>query len=99
MTAIVINHLHLSEPVDGLVDEIRATFEPAFRAQAGFRHFWLVREGDDRAAVIIEWDTPDDAIAGSQAIGPTVFASVIAPRLASDQVRSVGPVLVEIEGA
>lgn len=98
MTAIVINHLHLREPVDAVVDEIRAAFEPAFRAQPGFRHFWLVREANDRAAVIIEWESADAALAGSLALGPTVFNDVVAPRLASDQVRSSGPVVVEIEG-
>jgi heme-degrading monooxygenase HmoA len=98
MTAIVINHLHLTEPVDGLVDEIRAAFEPAFGAQPGFRHFWLVREADDRAAVIIEWESPEAAMAGSQAIGPTVFHDVIARRLAGEQVRTMGAVVVEIEG-
>jgi heme-degrading monooxygenase HmoA len=97
MSAIVVNHLHFSEAVDGLLDEIRGEFEPAFRGQPGFRHFWLVREADDRAAVIIEWESAEAAVAGSQAIGPTVFNRVIAHRLASDQVRSMGAVVVEIE--
>lgn len=99
MSVVVINHLHLAEPIDNLVDEVAREFEPAFRAQPGFRRFWLVREDEDRAAVIIEWDSPEAAQAGSQAIGPTVFHRVIAGRLAADQVRTVGPVVVEIEGS
>jgi hypothetical protein len=97
MSVIVVNHLHLSEPIDGIRAEIAREFEPAFRAQPGFRNFWLVRNADDRVTVIIEWDSAEHAASGAGAIGSTVFNRVIAPRLAGDQDRSMGPVVVEVE--
>jgi hypothetical protein len=94
MTAVVVNHMRFNVPVDELVPVVTERFLPAFDAQPGFHAFYFVREADDRAVVVIVWDSPEDAAAGSAALGPTVFNDVVVPRLAAAQERTVGPALV-----
>jgi heme-degrading monooxygenase HmoA len=95
MSTVVINHLHFGVPVAELRPEIEEHFPPVFRECRGFQHFYLVQTGEDRATVVIVWDTAEDAEAGAAAIGPTLFARYVAPRLASEQQRVMGTAIVE----
>jgi hypothetical protein len=94
MAAVVVNHLRFSIPVDEVAPTVAERFPAAFDAQPGFHAFYFVKEADDRAVVIIVWDSAEAAAAGSAAIGPTVFDEVIVPSLAGPQQRTVGPALV-----
>jgi hypothetical protein len=94
MPAVVVNRLHLSHPVDEIAPSIAERFPPVFDAQPGFHAFYFVKEADDRAVVVIVWDTPEAAAAGAQVIGPTLFDELIVPHLAGPQERTVGPALV-----
>jgi heme-degrading monooxygenase HmoA len=94
----VINHLHLSKPVN----EFQAPIEqegllPLLSSLPGFRNFYFVRVSEDRGVVIILWDSAAEAANGANEIGPTWFAQHIAPYLASEQQRSVGEVIVQSE--
>lgn len=90
----VINHLHLTIPVDSIRDSLEQDGVPLLAEMPGFRGFQLVKEADDRAAALIFWDTREDAIGGAQKFGPTWFAKHIAPYLASEQQRTVGEIVV-----
>jgi hypothetical protein len=94
MPAVVVNHMRFNVPVDELVPVVTERFLPAFDALPGFHAFYFVKEADDRAAVVIVWDSVEDAAAGSAALGPTVFDEVVAPHLAAAQERTVGQALV-----
>src|SRR5437016_1532585 len=61
MTAVVINHLHLSVPVDHVAELVRREFPPVFDTCAGFRRFYLVKTAEDRATAVIVWDSPEAA--------------------------------------
>jgi hypothetical protein len=74
-------------PVDGLIDEIRRAFEPAFRTCRGFERFYLVLTAPDRATAIIVRETAAAAQEDAAVIGPGVFNRVIVPRLAGEQDR------------
>lgn len=90
----VVNHLHLNKPVDEIRVSIEQEGAPLLATFPGFQGFYFVKEAEDRAIVIILWATPADAQSGAQKFGSTWFAQNIAPFLASEQQRSVGPVLV-----
>jgi hypothetical protein len=94
MPAVVVNHLRFDRPVDEVAPIVADRFPPVFDAQPGFHAFYFVKEADDRAVVVIVWDTPEAAVAGAKVIGPTLFDELIVPRLAGPQERSVGPALV-----
>jgi hypothetical protein len=90
----VVNHLHLSIPVDQLRASVESEGLPLLSSLPGFRGFYFVKAAEDRAIVVILWDNAADADNGAKTFGPTWFATGIAPHLASEQQRSVGPVLV-----
>ncbi len=94
MTAVVVNHLQLSIPADAFAETVAREFPPAFDAQPGFERFYLVKEAEDRVTVVIVWSSPEAAMAGSAAIGPTVFNDHVIPVLAAPQARVAGPALV-----
>lgn len=89
----VINHLHLTISLDQLTCAIEQEGAPLLSTLPGFHAVFFVKEADDRAAVIILWDSLEAAVNGSKTFGPTWFAQNIAPHLASEQVRSMGEVL------
>ena len=63
MSAVVINQLSLSIPVEELAPTVEREFGPVFRAQPGFERFYLVRTGERDAVVIIVWADPESAAA------------------------------------
>lgn len=96
MSTIVVNHLHLTIPVDELAPIVEREFGPVFRAQHGFERFYLVKAADDHAIVIIVWADAEAAAAGAAVIGPSLFATHLIPVLAAPQERAVGPAVVTI---
>jgi hypothetical protein len=96
MSAIVVNHLHLTVPVDELAEVVEREFGPVFRAQPGFERFYLVKADVDHAIVIIVWSDGEAAAAGAAVIGPSLFAAHVIPVLAGPQERSAGPAVVTI---
>ncbi|RLT26661.1 MAG: hypothetical protein DWI48_05680 [Chloroflexi bacterium] len=97
MSVVVTNQLHFDVPVETLVADIDHEFRAAFAGCSGFERFYLVQTAPDRATAVIVWATAEDAQAGAAVIGPSVFATLIAPHLASEQDRAVGPVVVSID--
>jgi hypothetical protein len=97
MSAVVINHLHLTVPVDQLATVVAREFELIFRAQPGFERFYLVKVGEEEAIVVIVWADEAAAANGASVIGPTLFAKHLVPVLASPQERTVGTAVVTIE--
>ena len=95
MTAIVVRHLRLSKPVDEVATEVRRTFPPAFRAQPGFRGYYLSKIDQDRADVVMIWDSVEDAERAADVIGPTAYEDVIAPHVAGDEPPRIGEAVVE----
>jgi len=94
----VVNHLHLNKPADEIAAAMQQEGLPILSRLPGFQDFYFVKVDDSHGIVIILWDTPANAQSGSQTFGPTWFAQNVAPFLASEQQRSVGPVLVSYEG-
>jgi hypothetical protein len=99
MSAIVINRLELTVPVDELTGTVEREFRPVFLAQPGFRKFLLVKAAERTAFVLIEWDDAAAAAAGAAVIGPSLFAKHLVPVLTAEQDRHVGPAVVTIEAA
>jgi hypothetical protein len=64
-------------------------------SQPGFRGFYFVKNAEDRATVVLLWESASDADNGAKAFGPTWFAKNIAPYLASEQQRSGGEVIAQ----
>jgi hypothetical protein len=93
----VVNHLHFSRPADSFKQELEAEGLPLLASLAGFKGFYFVRSAEDRAIVILLWESAETAQLGAQTFGPTWFARHIAPHLASEQQRSMGEVLVFAE--
>lgn len=90
----VINHLHLSKPVEDLRAPLEQEGLPLLAAQPGFENFYFVKTAEDRATVILVWKDATSAQNGAQVFGPTWFAANVAPYLASEQQRSGGEILV-----
>ena len=79
----VVNHLHLTIPVEQLRQGVEDEAIPLLAAVEGFRGFYFVQEAPDRAIVILMWESGESAAKGAQLFGPTWFAKHIAPNLAS----------------
>jgi hypothetical protein len=94
----VVNHLHLTIPIDQIRPTVEREFPPVFDSLPGFRSFSLVQTSPDRAIAIMVWDDAESAQNGGQTIGPGLFAKHVAPYLASEQQRSVGEVVVQHPG-
>lgn len=90
----VVNHIHLSKPVDELRLPVEKEGLPLLSSFPGFQDFYFVKVDDTHLIFIILWDTAANAQNGAQKFGPTWFAQNVAPFLASDQQRSVGEVIV-----
>jgi hypothetical protein len=94
----VVNHLHLKIPVDELAPKVQGKGFPLLAQNPGFRGSYLVKTAPDRCIVILLWETQADAEHGARQFGPTWFSDHIAPRLASEQQRSVGLAVAERTG-
>jgi hypothetical protein len=92
---VVINHLHLSVPVDRIREAAEQDLAAVFDALPGFEGVYLVKHDEHRATVLIFWDTAEHAANGGQVIGPGWFNDHVAPVLASEQQRSVGEVVYQ----
>ena len=91
----VINHLHLTKSTDEIGAAMQREGVPILSQLPGFQDFYFIKVDDSHGTVIILWDTPANAMNGSQKFGPTWFAQNIAPHLASEQQRSTGEVIVK----
>jgi heme-degrading monooxygenase HmoA len=90
---VVINHLHFTKRVDEFRVPMMETGIPLLSRSPGFIDFKFVRIADDRAVVLIFWETAEDAQKGAQSFGPTWFRENIVPYLASEQQRVTGEVI------
>jgi hypothetical protein len=95
MTAILVRHLRLSKPVDQIAADVGRTFPAAFRAQPGFRGYYLSKVAEREADVVMVWDSIEDAERAADAIGATTFGEVIAPHLAGDEQPRLGEAVAE----
>ncbi|MBF6605793.1 MAG: hypothetical protein IVW53_09465 [Chloroflexi bacterium] len=95
MSAVVLNRLHLSVPVDEIVPTIRALLPDTLDVIDGFEHVYLVKTAEDRVDVIIVWRDEGAANAAAAILGPTLFAKHFAPVLASPQDRTVGTTVID----
>jgi hypothetical protein len=93
----IINDLHLSKPVNEFQAPIEQELLPVLSSYSGYRSFRLVRVNEDRAIVIILFDSAAEATNAANEIGPTWFAKHVGPHLAREQQRSVGEVIVHHE--
>lgn len=95
MMFAVVNHLHLTIPVD----QIRASLEqdglPLLTGQPGFRGFNLVKAGETHAIAVMFWDSAADARNGTTQFGPLWFDQHVAPYLSGDQQLSFGEIIVK----
>ena len=92
---IVINHLHLSIPVNQVCPGLEQEGIPLLEGLPGFHGLYFVEHTEDRATVILLWESASDADNEAKTFGPTWFAKNIAPYLASEQQRSGGEVIVQ----
>jgi heme-degrading monooxygenase HmoA len=61
----VINHLHLSIPVDQILPGFEEAI-PLVANMTGFQRAYLIKDADDRATVLLFWDTEADAENGAK---------------------------------
>lgn len=95
---VVINQLHIPGDIEDILAVIRDEFSSVFNGLPGFKSFDLVKTDADRYTVLIFWETGEDAARGAGIIGPSLFAKHIGPRLASEQQRTMGPVVASVRG-
>ncbi len=93
----VINHLHFTRPAEDFVEGLEKEGLPLLSSQPGFVDFQFVKVAPDKAIVVILWKDSESAQNGAKVFGPTWFAQNIAPNLASEQERYVGPSLVSYQ--
>ncbi|MCB9135834.1 MAG: hypothetical protein H6636_10445 [Anaerolineales bacterium] len=92
---VIINQLHFTKPVDEFIASIEAEGLPLLESLPGFVDFKFVKIAEDRAVVLLFWETGADAQNGAAQFGLTWFAKNFAPLLASEQVRVAGQVVVQ----
>lgn len=93
----IINQLHLSKPPHEFLAPIEQELLPVLSSSSGYQSFHLVQVNEDRAIVIILFDSAAEATDATNVIAPTWFAKHVAPHLASEQQRSVGEVIFHHE--
>ena len=93
----VINHLHFTKPAATFREPLEREGVPILAGLPGFRSFSFVQTAEDRAVVVIFWADGESAANGGRVFGPTWFAANVAPYLASEQERVLGPALVHVE--
>lgn len=91
---VVVNHYHLNVPVDQISPKFEQAI-PIIANMPGFQAAYLLKNADDRATLLLFWDSEADAESANQKMGPTWFATNVAPYLAGPQDRSVGEVIVQ----
>jgi hypothetical protein len=89
----VVNHLHLSIPVDELAPKVQNEGFLVLTQYAGFVAGHLVKVAEDRCIILLLWESGQAAEAGARQFGPSWFKNNITPHLASEQQRSAGPIL------
>ena len=94
----VVNQLHFTKPVDDFIAAINADGLPLLAILPGFVDFKFVKIAEDRAVVLLFWETGADAQNGAVQFGPTWFAKNCIPYLASEQQRVAGPIVMQHEG-
>ena len=95
MTAILVRHLRLAKPVDEIAADVARAFPAAFRAQPGFRSYYLSKVAEHEADVVMVWDSVEDAERAADAIASSTFGEVIAPHLAGDEQPRLGEAVAE----
>src|SRR5438105_5523384 len=93
MSVLVVNRLRSSVPIAELAPAVQEYFPPVFDSCDGFERFYFVQVADDEAFAIIVWDTGENARAGADRIGQTLFREHLGPYLI-EQDRRVGPAVV-----
>jgi heme-degrading monooxygenase HmoA len=91
----VVNHLHLTKPVDEFRAGVEEELRPLLLGSPGFKDFYFVKVAEDRAIAIIIWQDAASADAGAEQFGPGWFHNNVAPYLASEQQRSTGEIIVQ----
>ena len=91
---VVVNHYHLNIPVEQISPKFEAAV-PLVAGMPGFQGAYLFKNADDRATLLLFWDSEADAESAHQKMGPTWFAKNVAPYLADPQDRSVGEVIFQ----
>lgn len=92
---VIINQLRFTKPVDDFREAVATEGLPLLESLPGFVDFKFVKIAEDRAVVLLFWETGADAQNGAAQFGPTWFAKNFAPFLASEQQRVAGPVIVQ----
>lgn len=90
----VISHLHLNRPVDDLRAEMEKDGLALLASFTGYQGYYLVKVADNRAMVVVLWDTIEHANEGSRQFGLDWFSKKVSPYLASDYQRSIGEVVL-----
>ena len=93
---VVINHMGLDVDPTIIGEEIERTGLPAARALPGFRGYFWLRNGPDRATAVICWDSAETAQAAAAVLGPTWFNEHVFPHLLGEQDRTGGEAIVAV---
>lgn len=90
----VVNHLHFAKPVDEFTATVSNEGMSLLASFPGFVDFNFIKEGENKAIVIIIWKDGESAMSGAKQFGPTWFAKNLAPFFAEKENRSTDEVLV-----
>ena len=94
MAVVVVNRIRLRIPVDEVAPSVARAFPTAFHSLPGFQRFYFLKVAETEAIALIVWATAEQARAGADSLGPTLFAQILGPHLET-QDRVVGEIVAE----
>jgi heme-degrading monooxygenase HmoA len=89
----VVNHLQFTKPVDELKELVQNEAIPVLSKNEGFINFYLVKEDEFKAIVLIIWKDGGCAQAGAKSFGPSWFVPNLKPLLVGGEGRSTGEII------
>ncbi len=96
---VVVNHLHLTKPIESLRESMDRDALPQLSRLPGFVEAFLVNSDETHGIVIIVWEDRASAENGGKVMGPGWFHDNVAPFLASEQLRSVNEVVARLKAS
>ena len=93
----VVNHLSFKIPIeDALIQKIEQDFKPKALRLPGLQSLYVVRAAEDKAIIVIIYDSLSALEEGTRTIGSPWFEANVAPYLSAAPQRSVGEIVVEV---
>ena len=91
----IVNHLSFKAPIeDTLIQKVEQDLKPKVLALPGLHGFYLVQTAEDKAFIVLLYESLSALEEGTRTIGSPWFESNVGPYLSAPPQRSVGKVVV-----